>query len=244
MAIPRHEKAVWNKQTFWLFVGDIGSGIGVAIIGATTVLRLWAEGRTTLAGLSAFGAVAVLAFTGLRAVLQYRDRARNESPHDLTGCLQTLRGALEASDDGRPGLRITLFVPVNSGTNLEQVCDYACSDHARCRGTAGRTVASTTGVIGRAFQTENCVVAQRVSDDPEEHIRDLVNNWGFSVHSARRVDPTVRAWMAVLLRTPERGVEAIVYSDAQSRDFFNEPRQALVLGGCAGLALFVRQRYN
>jgi hypothetical protein len=47
----------------------------------------------------------------------------------------------------------------------------------------------------------------------------------------------------VPLTTPERGVEAVVYIDARKREFFTDNRQLLVLGGCGGIALFVRQRY-
>lgn len=85
---------------------------------------------------------------------------------------------------------------------------------------------------------------RRLDGDAEAHISDLVTNWGFSTDRARRVDPTVQSWMAVPLQTPEAGVEAVVFLDAQKREFFTENRQLLVLGACGGLALFVRQRYT
>jgi hypothetical protein len=218
----------------------------VSVISATSAFRFWREGSRGLASVVASGGAIALVFTGVRAAIQFKERARGESTYDLAGCLQTLRGALEAArpDTGDAGLRVTLFVPVEKAGRLEQVCDYAGSDPARCGNTAGRKVPSNTGVIGRAYQTGKMAVAKRVSDDPAAHIDDLVKNWGFSSKAARAVDPTVRAWMAVPLSTPERGVEVILYADAQQRDFFTDDRQQLVLGGCAGIALFARQRYN
>jgi hypothetical protein len=246
MRIPRSQKSPWKRPSTWLFICDIVIAAAVAAVGSTSAFRFWREGARGLAWLVGGAGVVALVFTGMRAALQYRERARGESTYDLAGCLQTLRGTLEAArpDTGDPGLRLTLFVPVDKAGRLEQVCDYAGSDQARCRNTAGRLVPSNTGVIGRAFQTNSIAVAKRVSDDPQVHIDDLVRNWGFSSNAARAVDPTVRAWMAVPLSTPERGVEAILYADAQHRDFFTDDRQQLVLGGCAGIALFSRQRYT
>jgi hypothetical protein len=246
MRIPRSQKSWWKRSSTWLFISDVVVAVAVAGIGGTSAFRFWREGARGVAGVVAGGGVVALVFTGLRAAIQFKERARGESTYDLAGCLQTLRGTLEAArpDAGEPGLRVTLFVPVESAARLEQVCDYACGDQARCKNTAGRKVPSNTGVIGRAYQTNKTAVAKRVSDDPEAHIDDLVKNWGFSSKAARAVDPTVRAWMAVPLSTPERGVEAILYADAQHRDFFTDDRQQLVLGGCAGIALFARQRYT
>jgi hypothetical protein len=246
MGIPRSRRPAWKRTTTWLLICDVAVAIGAALFGITTVLRYWAEGQRRPAIATAVAAGAVLIFTAVRAVLQYVERSRKESTHDLLGCLQTLRGTLEASapEIADAGLRVTLFVPVHGGSELEQACDYTCRDRARRKDTAGRRVASTAGAIGRAFQTGNYAVAQRVTEDPGEHIADLIASWGFSAEAARRVDPTVRASMAVPLTTPERGVEAIVYVDARVGDFFTESRQMLVLGGCGAIALFAQQRYN
>jgi hypothetical protein len=247
MAIPTTAKQWYLRSPSWLLICDVAIALAVAVAGFITALRLWDEQQKGLAIAAGAGALVILVFTGIRATLQYRERATRESPHDLLGCLHTLRGMLEASSEEpglETGLRITVWVPVDSGNQLEQACDYACADHSRCKGTATRRMAATVGVIGRAYQTGKYAIAKRVSDDPEAHVEDLIQNWGFSSDRARRVDPTVRAWMAVPLTTPERGVEAIVYVDARKREFFTENRQLLVLGGCGGLALFVRQRYN
>ena len=142
-----------------------------------------------------------------------------------------------------PDSRVTLLFWWRKRGAWSKFCDYAGSDPARCENTVGRTVPSNTGVIGRACQTSKMAVAKRVSDHPAAHIDDLVKNWGFSSKAARAVDPTLRAWMAMPLSTPERGVEVVLCADAQQRDFFTDDRQQVVLGGCAGIALFARQRY-
>jgi hypothetical protein len=246
MAFPRPHRSFWKKASSWVLISEIGIAIGIAVAGLATASRYYADGRGGLAAVVTGAAASVFVLTAVRGVLQHREREKKQSPYDLAGCLETLRGVLEASVDGDsdPGIRITVFAPEDDGHSLEQLCDYACGDPTRSRRTAARKLPSTAGVIGRAYQTRRYAVAQRVSDNPEQHVADLVQAWGFSHEAARRVDPTVRAWMAVPLMTPELGIEGIVYVDAQDGGFFTDLAQRLVLGACTGIALYSRQRYN
>jgi hypothetical protein len=52
------------------------------------------------------------------------------------------------------------------------------------------------------------------------------------------------AWMALPIYDTERQrVEAVLFLDANQRDFFTPERQELVLAGLSGIAVFVGKRY-
>lgn len=246
MAIPRAERRLFRQPHTWVWVAELVIASGAGVVGASTMSRYAADGLHGHAWAVGTASVIVLVFQFVKSGVQFGLARRSRSLHQLVGCLETMKGVLEASAAGAPdaGLRVTVYLPIENGNTLEQVCDYVATDTFRRRDTAGRNLPATAGVVGRAYQTGKIAIANRIDGDADAHIDDLVKNWGFSKARARRIDPTVAAWMAVPLQTPENGVEAVVFLDAQRRGFFTDNRQLLVLGGCGGLALFVRQRYT
>ena len=63
-----------------------------------------------------------------------------------------MQAATEHSSGASAGLRLTVYIPIENGDKLEQLCDYGADDVTRARKTAGRSMVSTLGVIGRAYQ--------------------------------------------------------------------------------------------
>lgn len=157
MAIPRAETRFYRQPHTWVCGAEVIIAIGAGAVGAATTTRYWSDRQPWLAWVVGTATVAIVVFQVIKSIIQFRIVKRGKSLHQLAGCLETMKGVLEISSDEahKAGLRVTVYVPVEQGNKLEQVCDYVSSDPSRCRNTAGRSLPATAGVIGRAFQTGN-----------------------------------------------------------------------------------------
>jgi hypothetical protein len=182
-----------------------------------------------------------------KAFVTLRSQRPTRSPHELSGCLEVVYALLTAAASSTPPvIRLTVYRPVESGGKLEQVVDYVGNgqpDPSR----VGRRFSVNVGAIGAAFREERVIVADRVNDNPEAFIAELVQDWGYSVRDARRASLGVFAWTALpLIDTDgagERTVRGIVYIDASESGFFTDDRMRLLTDACSGIALFVKRRY-
>ena len=241
MAIPSVAKSFFSRPATWHLACDVLIAIGAAAVGLTTAYRFWTDERA-LSVIIGSGTVIVLLFTAIRAGLQYRERARKESLHDLEGCLHPLHTILVGKEQDA-GLRITIHVPVANGTKLQQVLDYV--GHERGGRTAGRTFPVQSGVTGKAFREHDPFVASRENDDYEKYIEELVKRWNYTEADARKLNPATMAWMAIpLIDECTNTVEGVLYLDALKRDFFNPDRQVLGVLAAIGIAFFVGKRYS
>jgi hypothetical protein len=133
-------------------------------------------------------------------------------------------------------------VPVEEAEVLEQVTEYI-GDKPK-RGRVGRQFPMNAGIIGKAYRENDVFVGRRQNDNYDDYVRELVTDWNFTERRARMLNPATMEWMAVPLSTgPRAQVEAVLYLDANCRDFFNPARQAVVLDAVTGIANFIGKRY-
>jgi hypothetical protein len=177
--------------------------------------------------------------TGVRWVFTLVAARKKESTHELAGCLYTLHGVLAPPDGTK--LRLAVHVPV--GETLEQVTEYV-GDTPK-PGRVGRQFPANAGIIGKALREKDVFVARRVNDDYDAYVKELVTEWNYTEETARRLNPGAMAWMAVPFHDPARQkVDAVLFLEANKREFFTNERQELVLAAVSGMAIFVGQRYQ
>jgi len=182
----------------------------------------------------------IFIFTILKSVIAWCKSLRKESPHELFGCLQTLHAILLA--EGKAVLRITIHVPAMEGQEVEQVMDYVGEPHGKK--TAGRRFPSQSGIVGEAFRRKLAVsIGERINEDYEAFIQELVKDWHYTEADARKCNPSARSWMAVPLSNDEQEVEGIIFFDCNERHFFTTDRAQIAICAAAGIAKFIKKRY-
>lgn len=167
------------------------------------------------------------------------------SGRELEGCLFVLHSILTedtVNSDGQ--VRLALHVPVDEGQFLQQVTPYAGEPGSESK--VGRRFKVQPGIIGKAYRERQAQIADRLSDDPEEIVRELMTSWNYSERDAMDVDPSTRSWMAVplILVDDASTVHGVLYCDATARDYSTEARQKVIFDGCIGIARFVGVRYR
>jgi hypothetical protein len=251
-SIPGAKVSWFRNPDVQVLCADLVKAAGALGVVGIAVPKLAAEGRTEAALASLLLGGVVCIFSVLGALAAWRQKKLRVSLHDLEGCLHTLHAVLQAAgadpeEAKDPGIRVAIHVPrrVNKkgGVELEQVCDYICSDRARAAGRA-RKFSINCGLIGEVYRTEKIGTVERLDASYEAFEAEMVARWGYSKEQVKKLDSSVMSYLAVPLATDERGVEAIVYVDARRRKFFTKTRYGLVLGACEGIALFVGRRYS
>jgi hypothetical protein len=224
----------------WILAQTGTYGILIAgcasIIGVSSALNYWNQGRVWLATLVAIGTFGVLAFTVIQHVVGLASARKKDSMHELEGCLYTLHAVLAPADACK--LRLAVHRPVQDA--LEQVTEYI-GDQPK-PGRIGRRFPANAGIIGRAFREGETFVARRVNDDYDAYVRELVKDWNYTEERAMLLNPGVKAWMATPL-VEDGKVEAVLYLDVNQREFFTTDRQELVLAAIRGIAVFIGRRY-
>jgi hypothetical protein len=237
MSIPRSRKGVrWllaQTSTYAILVS-----LCAFIVGAPSAWNLADQGHVSLAVIVVVGMAGVLLFTAIQHGIGLRDARAKDSTHELEGCLYTLHAVLTPEDDCK--LRLAIHVPVDE--MLEQVTEYI--GDAPKPGRVGRQFPANAGIIGKAFREKEVFVARRVNDDYEAYVGELVTEWNYTEERARRLNPGAMAWMAVpFYEAGRQRVDAVLFLDANRRDFFTDERQELILGAVSGMAVFVGRRY-
>ena len=217
---------------------DVLIGVFASAVGFSSAWIYASQGRHVLAFLVGSGTVGVLFFTLIKQAVGLGAARKKESTHELEGCLHTLHAVLVP---GTCRLRLAIHVPV--GEMMEQVTEYI-GDKPK-PGRIGRQFPVNAGIIGRAFRERDVFIGRRVNDDYEAYIQELVRDWNYTEERARRLNPGAMAWMAVPFYDVDRQrVEAVLFADANSRDFFTADRQELILAAVRGIAVFVGKRYT
>lgn len=118
-----------------------------------------------------------------------------ESTHELSGCLHVLHSLLTSGPDRPPcRLRMTIYVPVDGGSSLQQILDYVGAKYPGRK--VGRKFPVGAGIIGMAYRERAPKVADRRNQDPDLFIRELQADWGYSEADALQVDTASQCWMA------------------------------------------------
>lgn len=238
MPIPRPRRGLrWlitQTSTYDALIALVAFAIGIP-----SAFNNYAQGRFGLAVVVGTAMVAVLFFSVTKQVVGLAAARRRESTHELEGCLYTLHAVLAPATDAR--LRIAIHVP--DGDALEQVTEYVGA--VPKAGRIGRRFPANAGIIGKAFRERDAFVAQRVNDDYEAYVQELIHDWNFTEEWARRLNPASMEWMAVpFYDSEEQRVQAVLYLDVNQRGFFTPEREEIVLAAVNGMAVFIGKRYG
>lgn len=237
MPIPRRPRGLR-----WIFQQTSTYSVLIALfafpVGLASAWNYWSQNRPVIAALVFLGIVGVLCFSVARDIVGLAHARKNESTHELEGCLHTLHSVLAP---GACKLRVAIHVPVEE--KLEQVTEYI-GDTPK-PGRVGRRFSANAGIIGKAFREREVFVAHRVNDDYESYVHELIKEWNYTDQQARKLNPGAMSWMAVPLYDAEQNrIDAILFLDATHRDFFTPERQELVLAAARGIARFIGKRYT
>ncbi len=186
----------------------------------------------------------------LHARTQDRERRRADEYEGFRAALQVLFTAVCATagitnaerDKGK--LRLTIHRVVAGGKRdppeeLEQMLSYVGGPG----NAAGRRFSIRSGIIGKAARRASALVAQRENRDYDGFVGELVRDWAYPEHDARRLSPDRHAWMAVPIIGTAKEVLAVVYLDSSDPGFFTDAVQDLILSGCRGIAEFTMEAY-
>lgn len=188
----------------------------------------------------------------LNASAQDREQKQKLEHGGLRGALYVLHAAVMAhvgrkSENDR-ALRITVHrvVPPSkkrgAAEELEQLVPYVGAGGGGA--DAGRTFSIRSGIIGKAVREKAPFAASRRTDDFELFIRELVSEWAYTEHDARKLSPDRRAWMAVPIFGHKRDVVAVVYLDSNDPEFFRPDVQVFVIEACEALATYIYEAYR
>lgn len=108
---------------------------------------------------------------------------------------------------------------------------------------AGRRFSIRSGIIGKAVRRKSAFVARREHADHEGFVGELVRDWAYTEHDARKLSPDRHAWMAVPVIGPSKAPVAVVYLDSSDPCFFTDEVQDLILAGCRGIAEYTMEAY-
>jgi hypothetical protein len=238
MPIPRPPQGLrWIVRQTATY--DILITVFASAIGFSSAYNYAEQGQRSLALLVGLGAVGVFGFAVLKHSVGLAAARNRDSTHELEGCLYTLHAVLAPEENCK--LRLAVHIPVEE--SLEQVTEYI-GDTPK-PGRIGRQFPANAGIIGKAFREDEVFVGRRENDDYEAYVAELVRDWNYTEERARRLNPGVMEWMAVPFYDTEHGrVEAVLYLDANRREFFTPDRQEAVLAASNGIAVFIGKRYT
>jgi len=187
----------------------------------------------------------------LHASAQDREQKQKLEHGGLRGALYVLHAAVMAhvgrkSENDRV-LRITVHrvvPPAKKGApeELEQLVPYVGTGGGGA--DAGRTFSIRSGIIGKAVREKAPFAASRRTDDFELFIQELVREWAYTEHDARKLSPDRRAWMAVPIFGHKRDVVAVVFLDSNDPEFFRPDVQTFVVEACEALATYIHEAYK
>lgn len=245
MAIPRRERIL--RVLYSLDAWDLYIAVFTLIGGIRLTLDLLQQNfiSALMVGLSAGG---VFGCTVVKKIVMIY-KSVDEPLHALEGCLEILHSVLLPEGDylpqDEPGLklRLTVHVPVNNGSELEQVLNYVGDDSGSR--TVGRRFSSNCGIIGAAFRENDVFWASRESDHYNSFIEELVAEWGYIREDAQKLNPGTYSWFAMPLSgEDDSDVIGILYIDANHKNFFDDEwiREIIMLSA-AGIVRFVKRRF-
>ena len=186
----------------------------------------------------------------LHARAQDRERKRSDEHDGLRAALHVLfatvcRVAGIAETERTSGrLRLTIHRVVTKGKadppeELEQLLPYMGGPG----NPPGRRFSIRSGIIGAVARGRFAMVAGRGCTEHEGFIEELVEEWAYTEHDARKLTPDRHAWMAVPMLSAQGATVAVVYLDSRDPGFFTEPLQRLILVICSGINTYLMEAY-
>lgn len=252
MGIPDPRRDPWYQKK-WLV--ELLSVLPPLLAAAVAALGSLADDEKRTWGWILLAAALWLLMASVVKVLHARalDRER-ERPKDYEGLRAALH-VLYAAARARAGLdpetqdstlRATIHrvLPPPRGKKgpeeLEQILPYLGDPHA----AAGRTFSIRSGIIGRAVREKAAFAAERVNDDHEGFVQELVKEWAFTHADARALRQDRRSWMAVPIFGTRKTVIGAVHLDSSLPDLFTAEVRQVVTDCCAGLTNFTDEVYR
>lgn len=157
-------------------------------------------------------------------------------------------GEGEEKDPPLGWVRVTLHrvvLPEKHGEfaeEYEQLLPYIGGEYGD--GGEDRRFSIRSGIVGRAIREKSPFAAFRKSDDYDEYINEMIHEWSYPKHDARKLKSDRKSWMAVPIFGSERKVIGVVYLDAIERDFFSNDVKQLVINACFGITSYIQERYK
>lgn len=142
-------------------------------------------------------------------------------------------------------MRLTIHRVVTRGKavppeELEQLFPYMGGEG----NSPGRRFSIRSGIIGLVARGRFAMVAGRECAEHEGFVAELVEDWAYTEHDARKLTPDRHAWMAVPMLSATGATVAVVYLDSRDPDFFTEPLQRQVLIICGGINNYLTEAYR
>lgn len=225
----------------------LAAGIGALVSLAERQKR--AFGWWLLAG--AVWLIGASAAKVLHARAQDRERKRSDEHDGLRAALHVLfatvcaMAGIAGEKRASGTLRLTVHRVVTRGKSeppeeLEQLLPYMGGPG----NPPGRRFSIRSGIIGMAARGKFALVAGRGSTEHEGFIAELVHDWAYTEHDARKLTPDRHAWMAVPMLSADGIPVAVIYLDSREPGFFTEPLQRLILIICGGINAYMLEAYR
>lgn len=209
-----------------------------------------------LAVIGVVGAVFTIAIAVFKMV-QTKDKEKSEdlireNYDGLHSALQVIHSLLRHKKGfdrkATDRLRITLhrIIKPKDGDggpeHFEQLFDYVGANGKEGK---GRTFSIRSGITGKAAREKDVFVGSRNNVDYQAYIRELITDWGYTEADAKKVSSTRNSFMAVPIKYRGQEVTGVIYLDSSEKDFFDDDSvKTLIVWACAGLAVFIDERYN
>lgn len=221
-----------------------------AAIGALTSLS---DPRTQVMGwwLAAGAVWLVGASTAkvLHARTEDRQRKRADDHEGLRAALHVLfavvceAACLRGRDRVNGRVRVTIHRMVPNGGDAPEELEQLLPYMGGAGEPPGRRFSIRSGAIGIAARKKIAVAAQRKNARYPEFISDMVVDWAYTEHDARKLSPDRYSWMAVPILDQKGSTVAVVYLDSSEPAFFSSTVQDRVLVACDGLSTYTREAY-
>lgn len=175
----------------------------------------------------------------LKNFMEHKTQEEHDSPRHLDSFTRALLPILMAVGTNRdePKLRICVYIP--DGDGLLHVTDsvgFAVDDR--------KPIPRSMGIVGLAAR-ESKLVSVSFPTKPATTVTDFfVKRFGYDRVDASKLDQQRRSWAAVPIKNGDT-LEAVLYCDACTRDFFGKTggtRHKILEAAVIGVVDFIRNR--
>lgn len=254
--IPGTRRAPWWSRKGLLEAIAAGGAVGAVALAAYRLRDVDVPPLVSWAG--AF-LVAWAAFGGiLRVWHAHRADAADQAQHEHEGLyaamivLQALAEssiAAEMPDDAGPlQVRATfhrVVPPLAAPEQLEQIIPYVGGPTAGVE--AGRTFSVHVGITGQAVRNQTPYVMSSHAQTEQEHVAELVSDWGYTKPLADTLLPGRFSALAVPVLAASPGgqqVLGVIYLDSNLRGAFDgQALESVIIPACDAIADFATRRY-
>ena len=167
---------------------------------------------------------------------------------EIFGCLHVLHAQLTERQSTNLRVRITLYVPDQTRTQLVQATEYVGTTTGEVN--YGRSLPVSMGLIGLAYRSGRAQVVAHLGGTREDLVRNLIDQLGYTKEDARQVDPDSNCWFASPI-VVDNLVEGVIFADCTDSTFFvpdlnphGARRQRIINDGTVGVASFLSHRQS